>query len=321
MADARRLGVPVPVPRRRAAIPSFGARGLCPGGVQFRDDGRFATRAPRAPHEIPMPATQNQITNLHTLLTDYAWNNVLGKAEIMALTLDMQTYCLDGKWDDFDDHYKGAWQGEIVRRIGNAIPNGATVLGTVEGSNKKTRTVTQAATLGAFSVGAQPIAGLLFSQFTINRHFQGHYDGQPDWLSGKEVLDVARALRLTPALSSDLRIRAYRHAGQWVALNNRGFALHSLANVVPRRIVFDTRLSSDEEDRLGRNFAALGLNLAESLPVSRRRKQEWDAEIPSQFTGVPETRNSSKVVYSIKAITMAGGAPDHGNEDVMNSAL
>lgn len=268
-----------------------------------------------------MPATQKQITNLYTLLTDYAWNNAVGKAEMMALLADMKTYCLDGKWDAYDANYKAVWQGEIVRRIENAVPTAGTVLGTVEGPDKKTRSVTQAQAVGAFSADAMSILGLRFSQFTINRHFQGHYDGQPAWLADKEILEVAKTLNQTPALSIDMRIRAYFHGGQWIALNNRGFALHSLANVVPRRIVFDTQLSSDEQERLGRRFDAMDLNLGDSIPASRRRKQDWDAVIPSMFTGVPETRNSTRIIYSIKAIKMSGGAADVGNAAVMNSGL
>jgi hypothetical protein len=270
-----------------------------------------------------MAISQTNIANLHTLLTDCAWNSLGGiaKEEMLALCLDLKTYCMDGKWTALPADYKGAWLGEITRRIDRIVPTGTTVIGSVEVQGKK-RDVTQAQTLATFSTDALQILGLKFSQFTINRHFQGHYEGQPEWLAGKEVLDIARVLRQYPERSNDLRIRAYHHAGQWVALNNRGFALHSLANVVPRRIVFDTVLSTDEQERLDRNFAALNLNLSESLPASRRRKQDWDAEIPSTFTGVPETRNSASIVYSIKAIKMTpGAAPDNGNETVMNSAL
>ncbi|MEP6505865.1 MAG: hypothetical protein ABJD97_21205 [Betaproteobacteria bacterium] len=268
-----------------------------------------------------MAITQKNIDNLHAMLLEHAYNDLGGnaakQAELMTVCLDMKTYCMDGKWDALDANYKSVWLGEITRRIDRIVPNAQTVIAKV----KKTD-ITQAMVLSTFSTDGVQILRLLFSQYTINRHFQGHYEGQPAWLAGKEVLDVARILRQHPERSNDLRIRAHYHAGQWVALNNRGFALHSLANVVPQRIAFDTALSSDEQERLGRNFASQRLNLGASLPESRRRKQDWEATIPSSFTGVPETRNSTDVVYTIKAIKMTPGAPpDNGNETVLNSKL
>jgi hypothetical protein len=268
-----------------------------------------------------MALTQANLVTIHTLLVDYAWNALSGaparKADLDALCLDIKTYCLDGKWDALDLNYRGVWLGEISRRLARIVPDATAVI------RKRTAgDITQEKLLDTVAADGAQILRLKFSQFTINRHFQGHYEGQPDWLSGEEILDVAKTLRREPERSNDLRIRAHRHAGQWVALNNRGFALHCLANVVPARIAFDTELSSDEVERLGRSFADTGLNLGESIPASRRSRQDWDAMIPSSTTAVPETRNSTRVIYTIKAISMSpGAAPDNGNEQVMNSAL
>ncbi|WP_418317083.1 hypothetical protein [Piscinibacter sakaiensis] len=270
--------------------------------------------------EHPMAITQHHIQATHDLLIAYAYNELAGnlsaKAQLETVCLDLATYCLDGKWDALDANYRAAWAGEIMRRIERIVPDAQTVM-----HQGKKRTVTQGKVLDAIADGSAQVLRLMFSQFTINRHFQGQYEGQPDWLSGKEIIDVAKTLRQSPGKSNDLRIRAHYHGGQWVALNNRGFALHCLANVVPQRIVFDTALSSDEQERLGRNIADFNLNLRDSIPATRRRKQDWEATIPTSVTAVPETRNSNQVVYTIKAIRMTpNAAADHGNEIVYNSA-
>jgi hypothetical protein len=269
-----------------------------------------------------MALNQANLVTIHELLVDFSWNALSGspgrKAELDALCLDIKTYCLDGKWDALDIHYRAVWLGEISRRLARIVPDPGTVIR----KRKEKGDITQEKLMATVAADGVQILRLKFSQFTINRHFQGHYEGQPDWLSGKEILDVAKTLRGEPGLSNDLRIRVHRHSGQWVALNNRGFALHCLANVVPARLAFDTQLSTDEAERLGRSFADMGLNLGASIPETRRRRQDWDAMIPSSFTAVPRTRNSTDVAYTIKAISMApGAAPDHGNEIVMNSKI
>ena len=269
-----------------------------------------------------MALTQANLATIHELLVDFSWNALSGsparKADLDALCLDIKDYCLDGKWDGLNLNYRAVWLGEISRRLNRIVPDATTVVG----KGKKGADITRDKLIATVAADGVQILRLKFSQFTINRHFQGHYVGQPEWLSGKEILDVAKTLRGEPERSKDLRIRAHHHAGQWVALNNRGFALHCLANVVPARIAFDTELSSDEAERLGRSFDDAGLNLGASIPESRRSRQVWDPMIPSSLTAVPETRNSSRVVYTIKAIGMSpDAAPDHGNELVMNSAL
>jgi hypothetical protein len=71
-----------------------------------------------------------------------------------------------------------------------------------------------------------------------------------------------------------------------------------------------------------RGLAGLDLNLRSSIPPSRRRRQDWDAQIPTIFTALPETRNSSKVIYPIRVIDMLpDAAADDGLASVMNSGL
>ena len=71
-----------------------------------------------------------------------------------------------------------------------------------------------------------------------------------------------------------------------------------------------------------RGFAGLDLNLGSSISSSRRRRQDWDAQIPTIVTARPETRNSSKVIYTIKVIDMLpDAAADDGLASVMNSGL
>lgn len=263
--------------------------------------------------------TQAVVKKVYDSLIEYCYNTLSGDAQVEGLNLckDIKDFCLDGKWNNLSVVYQQAWLGEIIRRVEFLAPNGATVLV----SNPK---LTQHGLITALrsDENRQPttIQQIYFSQFGVNRHFQGLYEGQPDWLSNREILDVAKVLRAAPEKSTDLRIRLYLQGDVWMALNNRGFALHSLANIVPRRIAFDTELSSDELSRLTKTLESMGLNFGESIPASRRDKKQWEAMIPTSVTAVPETKNSTRVIYTIRAIGMVvGAAADAGNELVYNS--
>lgn len=118
---------------------------------------------------------------------------------------------------------------------------------------------------------AQPVADVAFSQFATNFHFQGNYEGQPDWLSDKSIVECAATLRGDPTKSLDMRLKLYRHAGRWVCLNNRGLVLHSLASVAPRRLVFVDKLSSEETKRMHSQSTGINFDLSKSLPTSRRQ--------------------------------------------------
>jgi len=264
-----------------------------------------------------MPMTQKHIVALHRILQGYAATPQLGadtKAELELVCEDLQGYCLDEKWDALPQIYRAAWQGELHRRLALIIPSPKIVL--LHGS---AGTKTQADVLGAVADGAASIRQMVFSQYTVNRHFQGNYVGQPPWLSDLEIHDAARILRAKPELSSSLRIRVHCLAGQWMCLNNRGFALHCLANLVPRRLVFDTELKGEENGRANVQRKNIKLNFKDSVPASRRGKDILDETIPTRVTAVPKQKNDGEVIYTVKAISMEpDAAPDHGNETVFN---
>lgn len=267
-----------------------------------------------------MAVTQQHLTMLHQMLVDYAYNALSGQAvkqqELLNFCADVEQYCLSSQWGTMDPNYRSAWQGEIVRRLDLIIPDPTAIVSEPKGKPG----ITQGKIADIFSAGALTVIAVKFSQFTINRHFQGQYVGQPSWLSGKEITEVAKTLRQEPLKSSDLRLRFSYSGGQWLALNNRGFALHCLANVPVRRMVFDADLSSDESGRLGTTLESKHLNLGSSVPASRRGKADWDAQIPSTFTAVPETKNSTQVLYTIKAMKIVPNpTADLGNETVFNS--
>lgn len=235
------------------------------------------------------------------------------KVEAEYLYKDLEEYCLNGKWTDLSPEYKKAWLGEIIRRIKFIMPATTTT------NSSKSDALAQ--TLSADpSLPPTEIAEIYFSQYDVNRHFQGQYNGQPSWLSGQEIIDVAKVLRGTPNKSADLRIRLYLHGSNWLAMNNRGFALHCLANVAPRRLAFDSKLSSDEQSRLHRTATDKNFDFKQSIPASRRDRKSWESMYPIRITAVPEERNSRKVVYTIAAIGMdVSGGPDSGNAEVFNT--
>ncbi|MCD0278627.1 hypothetical protein JWH04_06690 [Xanthomonas melonis] len=265
-----------------------------------------------------MPAVNEaEIKSAYDDLIEYSYNNLSGaeRNEGIALCEDLKTYCLEGRWAGLALDYRRAWLGEIIRRVQGLISSkDAIVAGTTS------RKVLVERLSGDAGCRPLKISTIGFSQYTVNRHFQSHYVGQPEWVANKEIKDVAKVLRGEPKKSTDLRIRLHLHAGTWVALNNRGFALHCLANVVPRRLAFDPDLSSDETSRMTKSFADSGLRLTMSIPESRRSKDQWSKTIPTLITGIPETRNSVEILYTIRAIGMAvGAAADVGNEIVYNT--
>ncbi|QBE61722.1 hypothetical protein [Pseudoduganella lutea] len=147
----------------------------------------------------------------------------------------------------------------------------------------------------------------------------------PAWIARKSILSAAEELKLSVSTSkqqqlpdeksNSLRISLYLHAGKWITMNNRGFALHSLAEVRPQRLVFVTALSTDEKGRL--NTTMRHLNFSQSEPVTRRRAANWEAQIPTSVIAVPFTKKDTRVVYTVKAIDMVGPL-DHGNAGVMS---
>jgi hypothetical protein len=262
------------------------------------------------------PITENDVKKAHDDLYAYSWNSLAGDAQTEGLNLcqDITDFCLGGKWGNLALPYQRAWLGEIIRRVQLIIPDRNTVL--VEDDPPVTRQVLNQSLSSDPNRRPLAIKQIYFSQFSVNRHFQGNYVGQPQWLSDKEIVEVAKVLRGAPLKSADLRIRLHIYAQKWMALNNRGFALHCLANVVPRRLAFDTVLSSEEQSRLNKSLESMGLKFRDSIPESRRN-QQWEDTIPTSVTAVPETKNSSKVIYTIQAISMNGGQ-DVGNETVYN---
>jgi hypothetical protein len=265
--------------------------------------------------------TEAVVKDVHDALSAYSRNKLAGEAQTEGLNLcqDITDFCLGGQWGNLPLPYQRAWAGEIIRRVRLIIPDVKTVLVT------EPKKLTQLGVITLLTSDSMrhpsPVERIYFSQFSVNRHFQGGYIGQPPWLSDKEILEVAKTLRGAPEKSADLRIRLYAQGGKWMALNNRGFALHCLANVVPRRLAFDTHLSSDEQSRLNKGLEDMGLNFSESIPSSRRNWRQWEAQIPTSVTAVPETKNSRKVIYTIRAIGMSvSGGPDAGNETVYNNA-
>jgi hypothetical protein len=262
--------------------------------------------------------TKTVIKKVHEILIGYCYNSLAGDArtEVLNLCQDIEDFCLEGKWDNLELTYQTAWLGEIIRRVRLIIPTATTVL-----VNKSKFTQQKLIDELNSDQNRQPttIHQIYFSQFSVNRHFQGNYIGQPQWLSSQEIHEVAKVLRKAPKKSADLRIRLYFQGSKWMALNNRGSALHCLANVAPRRLAFDTNLSTDEQSRLNKTLKGMDLSFSKSIPSSRRDWRQWEAQIPTSVTAVPKTKNSVKVIYTIRAISMdVSGGPDAGNETVYN---
>lgn len=263
--------------------------------------------------------TQKQIGTLHTILVDYSYNPRAGadvQAELKLVCEDLNDYCLHEKWDALPELYRSAWQGELYRRLDLIIQNPQVVLFSGRSGDK-----TQADFLELLSDGGSSVRQIAFSQYTVNRHFQGNYKGQPEWLSETDIHPAARILRSHPDRSSSLRIRLHYQSGLWMCLNNRGFALHCLANLVPRRLAFDTNLKGEEEGRSSvQRDEFKRLNFKRAVPSSRRGIDCMDKTIPTQVTAVPITVNDSDVLYTVQAIGMdPNAAPDNGNETVFNS--
>lgn len=274
-----------------------------------------------------MPIEQKHIDGLRDGLTNCALNTLARKPQqfyIDTLRKDIHEFCCEGRWTNLDQTHRGVWLGEIARRLQIAFSDPEAVLYTTS----KGQVVKRKGLEEILFQEATYFRRILFTQFDINPNFKGQGGEAPAWLASKTILSAAEELRLSCSaskqleqpneMSNSLRIGLYLHAGKWATMNNRGYALHSLANVVPQRLVFRTAasLTSDESGRL--NATMRHLVFRDSQPTTRRRSSEWEIQIPTSVIAVPVTKNDVNVVYTVKAIDMLGGAPDHGNETVMN---
>jgi hypothetical protein len=233
-------------------------------------------------------------------------------ATLLTLGTDLQEICIPkfdlSVWNNMAREYKQAWLGEIKRRLGliKTIVKGTDH---ESGLNKFAKGVFSDTTLVPTAIDT-----VYFTQFGINDHFQSNYVGQPEWLSAKALVEVAPVLRRSPEKSLDMRISVHSHGGKWVALNNRGFALHCLAGLCPKRLAPTPELKSEEAKRFNVTQASLKFNYSGSVPDDRRKCTEWEATIPSSVIGVISGRNGVDVVCTIKGTWNQ----DAGNEKVFN---
>ncbi|WP_434111303.1 hypothetical protein [Methylocaldum sp. GT1TLB] len=211
-------------------------------------------------------------------------------------------------WFEISGIYRQAWLDEIKRRIrGREL-----VLLTKQGINDETRFIMKN---GALYGGSAMPTSLLFSQFKCNEHFQTNYGDSPGWIASKRIVEVVAALRTEPAKSIDFRISASYLGGKWIAWNNRGFATHCLANVIPMRIVPNPSPSEDEQFRLNEVIDVKTFKYSTSVPESRRTPSHWEPGAPCSVISIVNGANGTQVLYTIKN----GFQRDNGNETVFNS--
>ena len=251
-------------------------------------------------------------------------------AEALRLfSVDFVELCPPKEWINLVGAQKSAWLGEMKRRLRLIFGlNLAKLMAYPKGSRQKQFMLPFIKAFTAECVTNTPVVvtQIAFSQFSINYHFQGNYEGQPLWLAGQDIIGCAHQLRVAPELSLTMRIRVYWHAGQWVCLNNRGFALHSLAGVAPQRLVFTTSLNSEETKRMSDNIARYKFDFSEALPKSRGPQSLGDT-IPTNVVVVSASKPGDgklviqPVMYSILSHIDDGDAThrDAGNETVFNA--
>lgn len=223
-----------------------------------------------------------------------------------------------GTWGALEPEYRSAWLGEIKRRI--QLAGGYSTL------PKPLQDILSPLLKKIVSTGAAmtAVGSVRFSQFSINNHFQGSYVGQPGWLANKKIVDCAKLLNTNSLLSATMRIKLHRRGTQWVTLNNRGFALHSLAEVTPMRLVFDPNLGSEEAKRFGDTRDRYTMRYGDSLPAARRDPSAWTATIPTDVTSVSGKKPFNKddvavpidIEYTVEAQLTGANA---GNALVRNS--
>lgn len=225
-----------------------------------------------------------------------------------------------GVWPGLAPVYKNAWYGEIIRRIKAAGGYNSFPTDLQEAMKPLLKRLQKSGATGT----ATAVTSVRFSQFNINNHFQGSYVGQPGWLADKKIVECARLLNTNNDLSATMRTKLHWHGGQWVTLNNRGFALHALAAVTPMRFVFDPTLGSEETKRFADSRAKYEMQYRNSVPASRRTPGEWIATIPTDVVSVSAKKPFNKagvavpvdIEYTVQA--QLGGA-DAGNALVRTS--
>lgn len=254
---------------------------------------------------------------------------------LRALSTDFVEMCSPKDWPALADAEKSAWLAELRRRLVLIFGKQLADLATFDKKSNAWLLMnaflkafkTEAERLAAVNSPLQSVQSIVFSQFSINFHFQGNYEGQPQWLANQEIVTCAKLLRANPELSLTMRIKLYLHGGQWLCMNNRGFALHSLAAVVPQRLVFVTKLNSEETKRLGDKIQNYLFEFGQSIPESRANVKCLSATIPSPVVAVsPSKPSDDKIVklpvwFTIKAHFSDGSDNnrDPGNEIVFNN--
>jgi hypothetical protein len=241
------------------------------------------------------------------------------------LAKDIVSYIKPEKkgWKDLNPIYKDAWVGEIKRRFRNAYPTDTDQRLLIsdnyfaEQFNVFWKALNDTNVTGASSKGGTSVETVLFSQFCINTHFQTQGGGSPEWVANQDIVVMARKLRGDPALSLTMSFKLYWHAKQWVTINNRGFAMHCLANVTPYRFVFTPEPSADELNRFNEKVMDFSFDFGEAIPQSRKRAA-FSPTIPTSVTAMcPEKSGQNRtVICTIKADF---SSKDAGNEEAYNA--
>jgi hypothetical protein len=103
-----------------------------------------------------------------------------------------------------------------------------------------------------------PATGILFGQASIADHFSTNSTmGSSLTLSNGEILQTRLLKDVSPLLTAgtiqddEISVQVFFHIPmqQWAAINNRGFAVHCLAEMIPKRPI-PRRPTIEEENRL-----------------------------------------------------------------------
>lgn len=278
-----------------------------------------------------------EVNTFQEIYVDFIYNlndesKIFGEcAEALRLfSADFVELCPPMTWNTLDGEQKSAWLGEMKRRLRLIFGLNLAKLATYPKTSPQKKFMMpfiEAFKAECVTYPPAVVTQIAFSQFSINFHFQGNYEGQPLWLADQDIIGCAHQLRVKPELSLTMRIRVYRHANQWICLNNRGFALHSLAGVAPQRLVFATSLNSEETRRMSDNIGRYKFDFSEALPKSRG-PQSLGNTIPTDVVVVSASKPGDDgklviqpVMYSILAHIDDGDEAhrDAGNETVFNA--
>jgi len=222
-----------------------------------------------------------------------------GKEEATPLWLRMlyddifNRYYLE--YDEMANEYRRAWNTVILHRLTHMrVPSDKSEALKKMREKWNVLAAGQLANIGSIEFGQIRVAGNFAGAANVN---QNAIVGFPPQIVGRPLQVFADDMRTTAAGGDGLRsdqipVQIFVHNGKWIAKNNRGYALHCMAGVMPLRL-WPGQESVDERNRLSESWDASGIRYASK---NTKRLDKVPRTLPS--TEMPLTNGSNDTVIA-----------------------